>query len=81
MCSLHVTQLFHSEGTKYANMSATLVETSSASQPGSLTLTHTGAYKEIAPTSFSEDDERKGTESAPPASYPHYLPVWDEKTK
>ncbi|ERF69736.1 hypothetical protein EPUS_07562 [Endocarpon pusillum Z07020] len=62
-------------------MSATLVETSSASQPGSLTLTHVGAYKEIAPTSFSEDDERKGTERAPPASYPHYLPVWDEKTK
>lgn len=62
-------------------MSATIVETATSGQTGSRTLTHVGAYKEIAPVSFSEHDERRGTETAPPASYPHYLPVWDEKTK
>lgn len=66
---------------QFLEMSATLVETASSGQPGSRTLTHVGAYKEIAPTTFSEDTELRGTETTPPASYPHYLPVWDEKTK
>ena len=62
-------------------MSATFMETAPAGQAESRTLPHIGAYKEIAPTSFSEEYERVGTEKASPASYPHYLPVWDKKTK
>jgi hypothetical protein len=62
-------------------MSATFVKTASPGQPGSRTLTHIGEYKEIAPAGFSADNERRGTETTPPASYPHYLPVWDDKTK
>ncbi len=38
-------------------------------------------YKELATVSCSLDKELKGTEKQPPASYPHYLPVWDEKVK
>lgn len=61
-------------------MSATLVETARSSQPASRVLTHDEAYKETAPFGFSEESERQGTETTPPASYPHYLPVWEEKT-
>lgn len=39
-----------------------------------------GGYKDISPVSFSSEAELKGTTEAPPASYPHYLPVWDKTT-
>ena len=43
--------------------------------------TEVGEYKELAPVSYSQDTELKGTAKFAPASFPHYLPVWDEKTK
>lgn len=80
-CCISTLFLFNAQRIQPVKMSATFVETASSGQAGSPTLTHGGAYKEIAPISFSEDNERRGTETTPPASYPHYLPVWDEKTK
>lgn len=38
-----------------------------------------GAYKDNAPVSYSREAELKGTKQAPPASYPNYLPVWDNE--
>jgi len=38
-----------------------------------------GNYKDNAPIRFSAEAELKGTKEAPPASYPHYLPVWDNE--
>ena len=38
-----------------------------------------GAYKELAPVSFSRETELKGTDRFKPASFPHYLPVWDNE--
>lgn len=34
-------------------------------------------YKE----SYSHESEIKGTEKQPPASFPNYLPVWDNETE
>ena len=30
---------------------------------------------------YNHDDEIKGTTKQPPASFPHYLPVWDNETE
>ncbi|PLB52638.1 alpha-ketoglutarate-dependent taurine dioxygenase [Aspergillus steynii IBT 23096] len=32
-------------------------------------------------STYNHDDEIKGTEKQPPASFPHYLPVWDNETE
>lgn len=32
-------------------------------------------------TSYVHDNEIKGTEKQPPASFPNYLPVWDNETE
>lgn len=60
-------------------MSATLVRSSSTSQPSLALTTGLNDYKELAPVEWSEETELKGTEKEPPASFPNYLPVWDEK--
>lgn len=36
-------------------------------------------YKEISPVAVSKDKELRGTDKFGPASYPHYLPVWDNE--
>lgn len=38
-----------------------------------------GGYKELAATSIISDIELKGSEKSKPASYPNYLPVWDNE--
>jgi len=38
-----------------------------------------GQYKELATGTFLKENELKGTEKFAPASYPHYLPVWDNE--
>jgi sulfonate dioxygenase len=40
----------------------------------------TGDYKEAAfggPKAYNQENETKGTTNQPAASYPNYLPVWD----
>lgn len=43
---------------------------------------HHGAYKDVGATleSFNKNSELKGTANQPKASYPNYLPVWDNET-
>ncbi|EXJ81052.1 taurine dioxygenase [Capronia epimyces CBS 606.96] len=38
-----------------------------------------GAYKELAPGQFDKENELKGTANFAAATYPHYLPVWDNE--
>ncbi|KIW91894.1 uncharacterized protein Z519_07864 [Cladophialophora bantiana CBS 173.52] len=38
-----------------------------------------GAYKDIQTVSFSKEKELKGTDRFAAASFPHYLPVWDNE--
>ncbi len=38
-----------------------------------------GGYKELAPVSYSAETELNGTDRFKPASFPHYLPVWDNE--
>lgn len=40
-----------------------------------------GAYKDFAATKYSKEEELNGSKDAAPASYPHYLPIWDKETK
>lgn len=37
------------------------------------------AYKDISVSSINHEKELKGTDKFGPASYPHYLPVWDNE--
>lgn len=36
-------------------------------------------YKEFATTRINKDIELKGTDKSTPASFPNYLPVWDNE--
>lgn len=47
--------------------------------PSGSSKTGVGAYKELASVSYSRETELKGTEKFAPASFPHYLPVWDNE--
>lgn len=38
-----------------------------------------GAYKDVAVSSINHETELKGTATSSPASYPDYLPVWDNE--
>ncbi|RMZ80983.1 hypothetical protein DV738_g2504, partial [Chaetothyriales sp. CBS 135597] len=38
-----------------------------------------GPYKEFADTNVNRDNELKGTDKFAAATYPHYLPVWDNE--
>jgi len=38
-----------------------------------------GAYKDIQTVSFSKESELKGTDKFAAASFPHYLPTWDNE--
>ncbi|KIW81012.1 hypothetical protein Z517_04035 [Fonsecaea pedrosoi CBS 271.37] len=38
-----------------------------------------GSYKDIQTVSFSKENELKGNERFAAASFPHYLPVWDNE--
>ena len=54
-----------------------------ASAPASVSTEFVGP-KEVfigGPQAYSKTVEEKGTKNQPPASYPHYLPVWDPETK
>jgi hypothetical protein len=51
----------------------------SASEPRRHQIGGIGAYKELAPVSFSRETELKGTDKFAPATFPHYLPVWDNE--
>jgi len=50
-----------------------------ASEPRRHQIGGIGAYKELAPVSYSAETELKGTDKFKPASFPHYLPVWDNE--
>lgn len=53
--------------------------TPSASEPRRHQFGGVGAYKELAPVSYSKETEINGTDKFKPASYPHYLPTWDNE--
>lgn len=36
-------------------------------------------YKDFATTKVDTETELKGTNKSKPASFPHYLPVWDNE--
>lgn len=38
-----------------------------------------GAYKDVSVSSINHETELKGTAKSAPASYPNYLPVWDNE--
>lgn len=38
-----------------------------------------GAYKDISRSHLDAEKELKGTDKFAPASYPNYLPVWDNE--
>jgi len=38
-----------------------------------------GAYKDIQPVRYSKEKELEGTDKFAAATYPHYLPVWDNE--
>lgn len=37
------------------------------------------SYKDLSSSSMNQEKELKGTDKFAPASYPHYLPVWDNE--
>jgi hypothetical protein len=51
----------------------------SASEPRRHQIGGVGAYKELAPVSYSKETELKGTDRFKPASFPAYLPTWDNE--
>ncbi|RMZ89406.1 hypothetical protein DV736_g3371, partial [Chaetothyriales sp. CBS 134916] len=55
-------------------MASTAAKSAPVSLPGK-----DGPYKEFAATEVNKDNELKGTEKFAPASFPHYLPVWDNE--
>lgn len=64
-------------------MAPALVEEVTQQQPNGYKF-GVGQYKEAGfagPKAFSRELELRGTEKHAPASYPHYLPVWDFEKK
>jgi hypothetical protein len=53
--------------------------TPSTSDPRRHQVGGVGAYKELAPVSFSKETELNGTDKFKPATFPAYLPTWDNE--
>lgn len=53
--------------------------TPAASEPRRHQIGGIGAYKDLGAVSFSQETELNGTDKFKPASFPHYLPVWDNE--
>lgn len=53
----------------------------STTQPQFQTIGGVGAYKDVGSTvgKINNDVELHGSEKFPAASFPHYLPVWDNE--
>ena len=53
--------------------------TPSASEPRRHQIGGIGAYKDLGAVSFSKETELNGTDKFKPASFPAYLPTWDNE--
>lgn len=63
-------------------MAPALIETQTKTEATKQNLAE-GSFKTVfvgGPKSYNDVGELKGTESQPPASYPAYLPVWDNES-
>jgi hypothetical protein len=70
---------------QHFSMAPALVDTTRASlDPAFREVSGVGNYKEAyigGPKAFKKEVEEKGSETQPAATYPNYLPIWDQNKR